>query len=177
MVRMVDFRMLMCRWILFCCPSVFVVACSSTEEQSTTGGAPHIQAASTIEAGRYLAIVAGCNDCHTHGYLQTEGDVPEEQWLAGSGLGWRGPWGTTYASNLRLSAQTLSEESWVQVLQTRTELPPMPWMNTNRMSAADARALHAYIRSLGPLGEPVPEPIPPDQEPSTAYLSLTPVEP
>lgn len=38
-------------------------------------------ASSQIEAGRYLAIVGGCNDYHTEGFLMSEGKVPEENWL------------------------------------------------------------------------------------------------
>lgn len=56
----------------------------------------------SIERGRYLAKIGGCNDCHTPGYGLSGGQVPEAQWLVGDQLGWNGPWGTTYPSNLRL---------------------------------------------------------------------------
>ena len=138
---------------------------------------PHVIGGTDIERGRYLAIIAGCNDCHTDGYLQTEGDVPEDQWLLGSPVGWRGPWGTTYPANLRLSVQGMTEDQWVALLHTRTALPPMPWMNINQMSQSDARALFRYIVSLGPGGEAMPTPLPPDIEPTTPYLSLLPVIP
>ena len=91
-----------------------------------------------------MAIIGGCNDCHTDGYLQTEGDVPEEQWLLGSPLGWRGPWGTTFPPNLRLGVQGLTEDQWVSLLHIRTALPPMPWMNINQMAESDARVLYRY---------------------------------
>src|SRR5882672_998171 len=48
------------------------------------------------ERGSYLAVIAGCNDCHTPGYAESGGKVPESQWLTGTLLGWSGPWGTTY---------------------------------------------------------------------------------
>ena len=67
-----------------------------------------------VERGRYLVRIGGCNDCHTPGYAVTGGKVPESQWLVGDALGWRGPWGTTYATNLRLYMQDLTEEQWVQ---------------------------------------------------------------
>lgn len=138
---------------------------------------PHLVAASDIEAGRYLVIVGGCNDCHTETYLQTEGDVQEKDWLAGSKLGWRGPWGTTYPPNLRLRVQEWTEDQFVQTVHERKALPPMPWVNVNQMSEQDARAIYRYIRSLGPTGEPMPAPVPPDQEPTTPYLSLMPIQP
>ena len=63
----------------------------------------------SIERGRYLIETSGCNDCHTAGYAQAEGKVPEAQWLTGDRLGWRGPWGTTYGTNLRLFVSGLTE--------------------------------------------------------------------
>ncbi len=150
---------------------------STTEEPLAEAGEPHMSAGSAIEAGRYLVVVAGCNDCHTDGYLASEGDVPEEEWLKGSPIGWRGPWGTTYAKNLRLTVEGMTEDQWVEVLRSRSALPPMPWMNLNQMAEQDARAVYQYIRSLGGGGESMPLPVPPDQEPETAFISLMPVEP
>ena len=135
---------------------------------------PYVHAASVVEAGRHLAIVSGCNDCHTEGYLQTDGKVPEQDWLSGSNLGWHGAWGTTYPANLRLRVQEVSEDAWVNTLHTRHANPPMPWMNVNKMSDRDGRALYQYIKSLGPKGEHVPQPVPPGQEPRTPYISLIP---
>ena len=147
----------------------------SSETETVT--LPRVVGSSSIEAGRYLALVGGCNDCHTAGYLQTEGDVPEDLWLTGSPLGWRGPWGTTYPPNLRLTVSEVSEDDWVTILQERKALPPMPWMNVNNISESDARALYQYIQFLGPDGERMPAALPPDQEPTTPYLSLFPIEP
>lgn len=150
---------------------------ASTPDAPPAITTPHVAANNPIEAGRYLAIVGGCNDCHTEGYLQNEGKIPEADWLAGSTLGWRGPWGTTYPTNLRLRVQEITEDAWVTTLHTRTALPPMPWMNVSKMAEEDARALYQYIRSLGAKGEPMPAALPPDQEPSTPYLSMVPVMP
>jgi mono/diheme cytochrome c family protein len=135
---------------------------------------PRVMASSAAEAGRYLAIVGGCNDCHTAGYLQTNGQVPEEEWFTGSIVGFRGPWGTTYPSNLRLRASEMDEDTWVDVIHLRTDLPPMPWVNVNQMSEADARALYQYLVSLGPKGEHMPVPVPPGEEPATPWISLEP---
>ena len=156
------------------------IGAAATSCQTASGDVadrPHMTGGSDLERGRYLAVIGGCNDCHTDGYLQTEGDVPEDQWLMGSPMGWRGPWGTTYARNLRLTVQTLTEDDWVALLQTRKALPPMPWMNVNQMAETDARMLYRYIRSLGPDGETMPMPVPPDQDPMTPYLNLIPTVP
>ena len=132
---------------------------------------------SDIERGRYLVTIGGCNDCHTDGYMAVDGNMPESEWLLGSAVGWRGPWGTTYPPNLRLRLSEYTEDQFVEVLRTRTALPPMPWMNVNRMAEADARAIYRFVASLGPAGEHMPTPVPPDVEPETPYLSMEPVLP
>lgn len=155
----------------------FIVAGCGTEAQPREveeAAALRVVADTPVEAGRYLAVIGGCNDCHTAGYLEKEGQIPEEDWLAGSPVGWRGPWGTTYASNLRRYVQTVSEDEWVEVMHTRSALPPMPWMNVHQMSEPDVRALYQYIQSLGPKGEEMPPRVPPEQEPKTPYVSMVP---
>jgi len=124
---------------------------------------------SLVDRGRYLARVSGCNDCHTPGYFMNEGKTPVEQWLTGGSLGWRGPWGTTYGSNLRLFVKDMSESQWVEVARTLKRRPPMPWFNLNTMDEADLRALYQFIRSLGDPGQPAPAYVPPGEEPKTPY--------
>lgn len=141
---------------------------------STAVEPPFVHAASDVEAGRYLVIAGGCNDCHTPGYLERGMAVPESVWLTGSPIGFRGPWGTTYPHNLRLSVQRMDEDLWVQTLRTRHALPPMPWVNVNHMSERDTRAMHRYIHSLGPAGPATPPAIPPGQEPATPYYDFVP---
>lgn len=145
----------------------------TTEELETTN-VPFIKAENPVEAGRYLIKISGCNDCHTDGYLFNGGVTPEDDWLVGSAMGWRGPWGTTYPGNLRLRVQELTEEQWVEMLKTRKMLPPMAWPSVNSMSEQDLKAMYAYIKSLGPKGERAPVAVAPDQEPMTPYLSLFP---
>ncbi len=122
-----------------------------------------------VDRGRYLSMTSGCNDCHTPGYLLSEGKVAENLWLTGDRLGWRGPWGTTYAPNLRLFVKGMTEEQWVAIARTLKTRPPMPWFNLNKMHAEDLKALYQFIRYLGPGGEAAPAYVPPDQEPKTPY--------
>lgn len=122
-----------------------------------------------IDRGRYLSRIAGCNDCHTPGFLMLEGNVPEKLWLTGDHFGWRGPWGTTYASNLRLFMKEMTEKEWVAVAQTLKRRPPMPWFNLNIMTEEDLRHLYRYVKYLGPGGGPTPAYVPPGQEPKTPY--------
>lgn len=135
--------------------------------------APKKQAAGSdmkqVDRGRYLAIIAGCNDCHTPGFLFTEGKVPEKLWLTGDKFGWRGPWGTTYAANLRSFVSAMTEDQWVTMARVFKAKPPMPWFDVNLMHDEDLRALYQFIRFLGPGGESAPAYVPPDQEPKTPY--------
>jgi mono/diheme cytochrome c family protein len=116
-----------------------------------------------IARGRYLIGVAGCNDCHTPGYGPKEGKVDEKLWLTGDALGWGGPWGTTYATNLRLMLQGMTRQQWIQHARTMKPRPPMPWFNVRAMTDADLGAIYAYTRALGPAGQPAPAYVPPGQ--------------
>jgi hypothetical protein len=78
----------------------------------------HSSATERHDRGRYLIKITGCNDCHTPGYAEAGGKIPEKDWLTGDSMGWRGPWGTTYASNLRQYMQLLSEDQWVKTAHT-----------------------------------------------------------
>ena len=40
-----------------------------------------------IARGRYLVTIGGCSDCHTPGYPEQGGAVPESQWLTGVAVG------------------------------------------------------------------------------------------
>jgi mono/diheme cytochrome c family protein len=125
-----------------------------------------------LKRGKYLVQIGGCNDCHTAGYAPSGGKVPEKDWLLGDALGWNGPWGTTYATNLRLSMQDLSEEQWVKKAKSLNARPPMPWFNVRAMTTADLRALYRYIRHLGPAGKPAPAYLAPDKTPPQPYVAF-----
>ncbi|AMV71909.1 cytochrome c [Desulfuromonas carbonis] len=126
--------------------------------------------AESLNRGRYLARIAGCNDCHTAGYAQSGGNIPEAQWLMGDQLGWRGPWGTTYSSNLRLYMQNFSEDQWVQIARTAQFRPPMPWFALRDMTEGDLRAIYRFVRQLGDAGAPAPSFVPPGQEPKGPFV-------
>ena len=125
-----------------------------------------------LKRGRYIVEIGGCNDCHTAGYAPSGGKVPESEWLAGDLLGWRGPWGTTYPTNLRLYFQELTEDQWVKKAKALSARPPMPWFNVRAMSRTDLRAMYRYIRSLGPAGKPAPAYLPPDKAPPQPYVQF-----
>lgn len=141
------------------------------EESSTTNPSKNLDM-KQVDHGRYLAVIAGCNDCHTPGYLLSEGKVEEKLWLTGDRFGWRGPWGTTYAINLRIFVNALTEDQWVQTARALKTRPPMPWFALNIMKEEDLKAIYQFIRYHGEGGEPAPAYLPPDQEPTTPYAQF-----
>ncbi|MDZ4224754.1 MAG: cytochrome C, partial [bacterium] len=66
----------------------------------------------SIDRGRYLSVISGCHDCHTPGWAAAGGKAEEKIWLTGSDVGFEGPWGTTYPTNLRLNLQQMTEDQW-----------------------------------------------------------------
>lgn len=124
----------------------------------------------TIERGAYLVRIGGCNDCHTDGYGESGGKVSQAQWLTGSKLGWNGPWGTTYAANLRQYFQKISADEWVRTAHAMQARPPMPWWALHAMTDQDLRALRAFVVNLGPAGAAAPAYLPPGQEPSSPVI-------
>jgi len=144
----------------------FALPFTSTVVAETTNAKGAFQAPpASIERGKYLVKVAGCNDCHTPGYALSGGKVPEAQWLIGDKLGWRGPWGTTYAVNLRLYMRDMPEEKWLKTARTLQTRPPMPWFALNEMTDQDLKAIYYFVRTLPATGEMAPTFVPPGKEP------------
>lgn len=130
----------------------------------------------SVQRGRYLVQIGGCNDCHTAGYAEKAGDVPESEWLTGLAVGFQGPWGTSYPANLRLALQAMSEDQWLSYARV-PRMPPMPWFNLRDMSDADLRAMYRYIRSLGAAGELAPPNAPPGGRVRTPVIVFVPQVP
>ncbi len=126
-----------------------------------------------LSRGRYLVATSGCNDCHTAGYMQNDGQVPEAEWLAGDSIGWQGPWGTTYAANLRLLFQQIDEKAWLARARQAMR-PPMPSPSLRAMNTDDLKAIYRYVRHLGAKGQPVPAYVPPGEKVATPYFDFTP---
>ncbi len=143
-----------------------------TTVQHASAQSPKTPDSKSVEHGRYLVKIAGCNDCHTPSYAQTGGKVPEEQWLTGSQLGQRGPWGTTYPSNLRLSISERTEDQWVKVAKTAQYRPPMPWFTLHDMTEQDFRAIYRFIKYQRPAGESAPSFVPFDQDPKGLFVQF-----
>jgi cytochrome c553 len=90
--------------------------------------------------------------------------------------GWAGPWGVSFAMNLTPDKETglgsWTQEMFMNALRTgkhqgtgRPILPPMPWYWYKNMTDDDIKAVFAYLQSLPPIKNAIPEPIPPDKIP------------
>ena len=77
--------------IIACMAAALVLAACARQAADTRPTSTQ----SLVDRGRYLSVIGGCNDCHTGGYLEKTGAVPERERLTGDTLGWQGPWGTT----------------------------------------------------------------------------------
>ena len=89
---------------------------------------------------------------------------------------WVGPWGTSYAMNLTPDQATglgsWTEAMFVKAIRTgkhqgegRPILPPMPWQNFAQMTDDDLKAVWAFLQSLPPIQNAIPEPVPPPAAP------------
>jgi hypothetical protein len=87
---------------------------------------------------------------------------------------WVGPWGISYASNLTPDKATgigaMSEEMFIKTLKEgkymgvgRPLLPPMPWQVYGKKTDEDLKAIYAYLMSIKPISNQVPQPTPPDK--------------
>ena len=128
----------------------------------------------SVERGRQVSIIGGCNDCHTAGYNESQGKIDPAAALKGTAIGWMGPWGTTYPANILLKVKDMSQDAFVEYARTFTARPPMPFYNVHAMDESDLRSLYLYVKSLGDPGDPMPDYVPPGQEPKTPYYVAAP---
>ncbi len=156
------------RYFLLVSPLLLLAGCQRTPAPEAVP-APAVD---LIAKGEYVVRLGGCNDCHTAGYGAMAGKVPKEQWLTGSAQGFMGPWGTTYASNLRLSISKMSEAEWLVYSSTFHTRPPMPDFAVRELPEEDRRALYRFVTSLGVAGNEAPAFLPPGQQPPPPYFQL-----
>jgi hypothetical protein len=108
--------------------------------------------------------------------------MPEGPWaiaMAATATAFAGPWGTTFAANLTPDAETgigkWTEADFLATIRSgrhmgrgRPILPPMPIQNMQQMTEEDLKALWAYLRTVPPVKNRVPELRPPAGAPPAA---------
>lgn len=101
--------------------------------------------------------------------------LPEGPWLvtaSATNTAWAGPWGVSFTANLTPDLDTglgrWTEADFVRTIRTgrhmgrgREVLPPMPIMVYNNFTDGDLKAIYAYLRTIPPVRNKVPDPVPP----------------
>jgi cytochrome c5 len=144
---------------------------TASASAATPAAAP--AATDLVSRGEYLIRTAGCNDCHTAGYPESQGRMETSQWLMGSRIGFKGPWGTTYATNLAAADRRHGRGAMAD--GSRPTCAPGRSCRTSMfraMNEDDRRAIFHFIKSLGPAGEPAPAYLPPGEKPPLPYYEL-----
>jgi mono/diheme cytochrome c family protein len=102
--------------------------------------------------------------------------VSPGKWILAEGkhfTAWVGPWGISYSPNLTpdepTGIGTWTNEIFIKALRNgkhmgfgRQILPPMPWFDIAQMTDEDLKSVFAYLKSLPPIRNQVPDPVPPN---------------
>jgi mono/diheme cytochrome c family protein len=141
-----------------------------------------------VERGRYLVTLGVCHDCHTpkgpdgrprldrllSGHPEGEPPAPALPGMITACLTatcFSGPWGTSFARNLTpdnaTGIGTWTEAYFIKVLRTGIRgngeplRPLMPWEWYRQLTDDDLKAILAYLHTLPPISNVVPEDLPP----------------
>lgn len=151
-----------------------------------------------VTRGAHLVETMGCNDCHTPWKMGPRGPEPDMTraltghpaelvmppppklppgpwlWLgAATNTAYAGPWGVSFAANLRPDPETglgkWTPEMFIATMRNRRHegkgrplLPPMPAQMIAALPDEDIRAIFAFLQSLPPVKNRVPAPIDPE---------------
>jgi mono/diheme cytochrome c family protein len=108
--------------------------------------------------------------------------LPPGPWIAAVGAtmtAWAGPWGTSFTANLTPEKETglggWTARNFVETIRTarhlgrgRALLPPMPADAFANFTDEDLEAIFAYLQSIPPIKNRVPQPLPPAAPVTTA---------
>jgi mono/diheme cytochrome c family protein len=139
------------------------------------------QAETPVERGQYLAHIMDCGGCHNTGAFTPQPNL--ETPLAGADLGFEMPgMGVFYPPNLTPDPETglgtWSDADIITAFTTgvrpngRQLAPVMPYMSYAHITADDAAALVAYLRSLAPVQHKVPGPFAAGDTANAPYFSV-----
>jgi mono/diheme cytochrome c family protein len=86
---------------------------------------------------------------------------------------WSGPWGVSFTRNLTPDPETgigkWTEQNFIDSIRNgkimgkgRPLLPPMPWDMYRNLTDDDLKAVYAYLKTIPPVKNRVPEPLAPE---------------
>jgi mono/diheme cytochrome c family protein len=104
--------------------------------------------------------------------------APQGPWIwsgDATNTAFAGPWGISYAANLTADTNTglgiWTEQMFVDAMRTgrhmgtaRAIVPPMPWASLGHATDDDLNAIYAYLRTIKPVVNHVPDYAPPATE-------------
>ncbi|HLH56972.1 MAG TPA: diheme cytochrome c-553 [Verrucomicrobiae bacterium] len=103
--------------------------------------------------------------------------LPPGPWIAVTvgDTAWSGPWGISYSANLTPDPDTglgiWTEDMFIKAMRSgkhmgagRDLLPPMPWRGLATLTDDDLRSIYAYLKTVPPVKNRVPNPVPPGGE-------------
>lgn len=107
---------------------------------------------------------------------------PVGPWIvsaAATNTAWSGPWGVSFTANLTPDPETglgkWTLRNFVDTIRTgrhmgrgRPILPPMPIPMYKNFSDEDLEAIYSYLRTIPPVKNAVPEPLPPAIAPTAS---------
>ena len=110
---------------------------------------------------------------HPEGIKITKGPKLDGPWMAVASntmTAWSGPWGISFTANLTPDQNTglgiWTEDMFLRAIKegkhmgtSRPILPPMPWQVFKNYTDDDLKAIFAYLKSIPPITNHVPEPI------------------
>jgi hypothetical protein len=118
---------------------------------------------------------------HPQDFALPPAPKPTGPWITAASstfTAWSGPWGVSFTANLTPDPETglgkWTLRIFMDTIRTgrhegrgRPVLPPMPIQVYKNYTDADLGAIYAYLRTIPPIKNKVPEPLPP-AEPSPA---------
>jgi mono/diheme cytochrome c family protein len=128
---------------------------------------PKAHADPAVDRGKYLVVLAGCNDCHTPGFFLGKPDMA--RYLGGSDVGFEIPGlGVFNGRNITPDKETgigaWSDEQIATAITTgkrpdgRQLAPIMNYASFSYLTKDDVAAIIAYLRSIPPVNNKVPGP-------------------
>jgi mono/diheme cytochrome c family protein len=115
---------------------------------------------------------------HPQEIVITAPAVVTEPWIgatSATNTAHSGPWGVSFTANLTSDPETgvlrdYTEAQFLQMMRTgrkqgqgRAILPPMPWPPFGKLNDDDLKSMYAYLRTVPPISNKVPAPLPPTQ--------------
>jgi hypothetical protein len=113
---------------------------------------------------------------HPHDFpIATPAELTSDRFavaIAPTNTAYSGPWGVSFAANLTPHELTGTGIWTFEIFKNtirngrhwgvgRPILPPMPWFNYREMTDEDLYAVYSYLRTVKPIHNEVPAPLPP----------------